>query len=161
MQNFLKKKNNGTTCWAISTKSWWTPIYLTVQLNIEFHKNPWNNFFVTNCNKIFVTDTHFLSIVKSCSGHPKTCKSSKTGNRKFLHKLLLLLFIQKKVKSHITDMLIQMNLESILDLTAIRLHTKHNSNQKFKDNLRSDKSILYILKKKKRSKLHNIVIKNY
>ena len=49
------------------------------------------------------TDTHFPEIVKSCLGHPKTCKTIKNRKSKICKKPILscktlLLFIQKKMK---------------------------------------------------------------
>ena len=45
------------------------------------------------CHKIFVTHTHthrhFPEIVKSCSGHPKPCKSTKNRKTKIYTKLIL------------------------------------------------------------------------
>ena len=35
------------------------------------------------------THTHFPELVKSCSGHPKTCKSTKNQMLKFLTKTIL------------------------------------------------------------------------
>ena len=46
------------------------------------------------------TDRHFPEIVKSCSGHPKTCKSIENRKSKFARNQYFLLLIQKKVKTH-------------------------------------------------------------
>ena len=65
-------------------------------LNIKFHEVLFINSWTTLATKFLSlthtdtqTDWHFPEIVKSCSGHPKTCKSIKNRKSKICTKPIL------------------------------------------------------------------------
>ena len=76
-----KISNNNGTSWVICSKIKSTPVYVKIQINVKLHAIPFTTFCLSAATK-FVShrDKHFVKLVKSCSGYPKTCKSIK--NRK-------------------------------------------------------------------------------
>ena len=99
----LKKQNSSANLWECFTKSWYTPIYVRVQLNMKFYKICALAFklFLPQCLSYKQT---FPKTAKLSSEHPKDVKNpSKTKfkkrKKKKKKKNSFTLFVWKKLKS--------------------------------------------------------------
>ena len=73
------------------------PIYIKGQLSVQIHEILAIIFWAILPSKFSSHIQTFSKIVKSCSRHVQTCKSTKCGMPKFFTKTVLFLIIQKKV----------------------------------------------------------------
>ena len=106
---FWKKLNSSIIFWASFIKSWQIIIYIRVKLVIKFHKVRCISFKVTFTAKcLFYKYRYFSKIVKSCSRHPKTCKTLKTESLNFLQKKYFHLIYTEETKSKVAGHLSKM-----------------------------------------------------
>ena len=83
-----------------------TSVYFRITLNIKFHEFLYicsraalATKFFSHTHRHTETDRHFQEIVKSCSGHPKTCKSIKSRKSKiFMKPILSSIYIEERKK---------------------------------------------------------------